>query len=286
MKTKLCKLASLLVLGSFLLVLAGCGGDENSISVITREDASGTRGAFVEIVDIRTDGNDAIYEEAVVAPGTGIMMTTVAENPQAIGYASTGVALADARVRVLSINGVFPSQANVLNGTYAIARPFIIGYHNERGLTDVAQDFVNFILSEQGQAVIDRRNYVPVVPTGAPTYTGSGLSGRIVINGSSSLYSLMNFLAEAYNVYNPDVDIEIHGQGTGQGITAMREGTADIAMSSRDFRPTELEIIVPVYIAVDGIAVIVHPDNDLTNLTIAQVRDIFLGELTAWDDIN
>jgi len=265
--------------------LAGCGSSSDAITVITREEASGTRGAFVEIVDITVNGNDNIYQEAVVAPGTSVMMTNVAENPYAIGYASTGVALNDNRVRVLTVNGVFPSVENMLNGSYAIQRPFKIG-HIRDGVSELAQDFIDFIMSAQGQDVVAGRGYVPFIPSGAPTYTPSGLTGSIVVNGSSSVYPLMQRLREAYEALNPGVTIDIHGAGTGQGISAARDGLADIAMSSRDFRESELEFIAPLTIAIDGIAVIVHPDNNIGNLTLAQIRDIFLGEISTWDDVR
>ena len=253
------------------------------VSVVTREDGSGTRGAFVEIVDITIEGNDNITMEAEVAPGTSVMMTSVAENPQAIGYASTGVALADNRVKVLSIDGIAPTVENMLNGAYAIQRPFLIGYRNDTGLNELAQDFVDFIMSEQGQSVVSDRGYVPVVTDGAPQYTGSGMTGTIVINGSSSLYSLMQRLSEAYREINPGVTIDIHGAGTGHGISAVRDGLADIAMSSRDLRESELEFMSPLTIAIDGIAVIVHPSNTIDNLSLETVRDIFLGEVTTWE---
>jgi len=266
--------------------LAGCGGSSDAITVITREEASGTRGAFVEIVDITVDGNDNIYQEAVVAPGTSVMMTNVAENPLSIGYASTGVALNDNRVRVIPVNGVFPTVENMLSGAYAIQRPFMIGYNTSAGLNALAADFVDFIMSEQGQAVVAGRGYVPFIPTGAATYVPSGLTGTIVVNGSSSVYSLMQHLREAFEALNPGVTIDIHGAGTGQGISAARDNLADIAMASRDFRDSELAFMTPLTIAIDGIAVIVHPDNDIEGLTLAQVRRIFLGEVTTWDDVR
>lgn len=268
------------------LSFAACGGEDGRITVFTREDGSGTRTAFVEIVDITVDGNDSITAEAVVTPGTSVMMTNVAENPSAIGYASTGVALGDARVRVLPIDGVMPTPANMLNGTYAIQRPFIIGYNIDEGLSPLAADFVEFIFSAQGQAVVADRGYVPVTPDGAPEYTPGGHSGRIVVNGSSSLYSLMQHLSAAYRELNADSDvqIDIHGAGTGHGISAVRDGLADIAMSSRDLRESELEFLTPMTIAVDGIAVIVHPENPVTGLTLTGVRGIFLGEVQAWND--
>jgi len=268
------------------LLLTACGGDSEQITVITREDGSGTRGAFVEIVDITQGGNDNISEEAVVAPGTSVMMTNVAENPLAIGYASTGVALGDDRVKVLNIDGVAPTVQNMLNGTYAIQRPFIIGYNTSAGLSPLAQDFVDFIFSAQGQDVVASRGYVPFVPEGAPQYSPSGLSGTIVVNGSSSVYALMGRLSEAYTEINPNVRIDIHGAGTGHGITAVREGLADIAMSSRDLRESELEFLSPLTIAIDGIAVIVHPSNSIENLTLEQVRNIFIGEVGEWENIR
>ena len=283
---------------AMILLIVGCGSSTNErttddssgisgqIATITREEGSGTRGAFVEIVDVTVDGNDNITMEAVVAPGTSVMMTNVAENPQAIGYASTGVALQDTRVRVLSIDGVMPTMENMLNGTYAIQRPFIIGYITDEGLTPLAQDFVDFIFSAQGQAVVAERGYVPFIPEGAPEYTPSGLTGVIVVNGSSSVYSLMQHLSTAYRELNSDVTIDVHGAGTGHGITAARDGLADIAMSSRDFRESELEFLSPLTIAIDGIAVIVHPSNDIDGLTIDQVRNIFLGEVSQWENIR
>jgi len=285
----------LVVLATIGLSMAGCGNNSNGnpssgsgitgqITVITREDGSGTRGAFVEIVDITIQGNDNITMEAVVAPGTSVMMTNVAENPRAIGYASTGVALGDSRVNVLSIDGIAPTVENMLNGTYAIQRPFVIGYNTTTGLNPLAQDFVDFIFSAQGQDVVVGRGYVPFIPEGAPQYTASGMSGTIVINGSSSLYSLMQHLSAAYRNFNPNVTIDIHGAGTGHGIGAVRDGLADIAMSSRNLRESELQFLTPLTIAIDGIAVIVHPNNPIEGLTLDQVRNIFLGEIERWEN--
>jgi len=290
----------LAIVAAMGVLLMGCSGNGSAtstnmssesvsstsglISVITREEGSGTRGAFVEIVDVTVDGNDNITMEAVVAPGTSVMMTNVAENPLAIGYASTGVALGDDRVKVLSIDGVMPTVENMLNGTYAIQRPFLIGYNTSEGLNPLAQDFVDFIFSAQGQEVVADRGYVPFVPEGALQYVASGLSGTIVVNGSSSVYSLMQHLSTAYRDINSNVTIDIHGAGTGHGIGAVRDGLADIAMSSRDLREGELEFLTPLTIAIDGIAVIVHPSNSIDNMTIELVRDIFLGEVERWEN--
>jgi len=284
-------LTIIMLIATLTFLLVACGTNNSptqaseQISVITREDGSGTRGAFVEIVDVTVDGNDNISVEAVVAPGTSVMMTSVAENPAAIGYASTGVALTDDRVNVLEIDGVAPTVENMLNGTYAIQRPFLIGYNTEAGLNELAQDFVNFIFSAQGQEVVANRGYVPV-SANAAEYAESGLSGTIVVNGSSSVYSLMQHLSTAYRELNPDVTIDIHGAGTGHGISAARDGLADIAMSSRDLRDTELEFMTPLTIAIDGIAVIVNPKNNIRGLTLEQVRNIFLGEVSRWENVR
>ena len=286
---------SMLTISAFVLIGCGAGntqtqgsadttGISGQITVVTREDGSGTRGAFVEIVDVTIDGNDNISLEAIVAPGTSVMMTSVAENPSAIGYASTGVALTDDRIKVLNIDGISPTVENMLNGTYAIQRPFLIGYNTDVGLNELAQDFVDFIFSAQGQEVVAGRGYVPSMPQGAPQYTPSRLTGTIVVNGSSSVYSLMEHLSAAYRGFNPGVTIDVHGAGTGHGISAVRDGLADIAMSSRDLRESELEFMTPLTIAIDGIAVIVHPSNDIEGLTLAGVRDIFLGEVTRWEN--
>ena len=314
MKKGIMRFIVAVMLMAFAFSLAGCGGNggdvntsvnnptptptpapaapadepaamSGQITIVTREDGSGTRGAFVEIVDITIDGNDNISLEAVVAPGTSVMMTSVAENPLAIGYASTGVALGDNRVGVLNVDGVAPTVENMLNGTYAIQRPFIIGTNLITGISDVTQDFNDFIFSAQGQEVVSGRGYV-AVDANAPQYEGGGMSGTIVVNGSSSVYSLMGHLSAAYRELNPDVRIDIHGAGTGHGISAARDGLADIAMSSRDLRESELEFMTPLTIAIDGIAVIVHPSNNIEGLTLEQVREIFLGEVERWENVR
>ncbi|MCL2407979.1 MAG: substrate-binding domain-containing protein, partial [Defluviitaleaceae bacterium] len=167
-------------------------------------------------------------------------------------------------------------------GTYLIQRPFIIGYNRTADISDLAQDFIDFIFSAQGQAIVAREGYVPFIPENAPEFTPRNLSGTIVINGSSSVYALMNHLREAYIALNPNIRIDVHGAGTGVGINSVRDGIADIAMSSRDLRESELEFMTSLTIGVDGIAVIVHPSNEIDNLTLEQVRQIFLGEITEW----
>ena len=278
------------VLGA--LILASCGGDAaagtGTLHAVTRESGSGTRGAFVEIVGVSdADGNDLISSEAEVQQGTGAVVTAVSGNPQAIGYASTGAAAtaeSDGRIRMLPIDGVAPTTANMLSGTYAISRPFLIAYNTQAGLNELTQDFVDFIFSAQGQAVVSG-SYVPVA-VGAPEYASSGLTGTIVVNGSSSVYSLMQNLSEAYRELNAGVTIDVHNTGSGAGITAARDQTADLGMSSRDLRDTELEALSYRNIAIDGIAIIVHPDNDISGLTMEQVRNIFLGEVEAWEDVR
>jgi len=290
---KLMKLCAVSVVLAMALAFTGCGGNDNGeeasgvtgrMSVITREEGSGTRGAFVEIVGVTdANGNDNITMQAQVQSGTGAMMSAVAGNPQAIGYASTGTL--DDRTRALAIDGIEPTVENMLSGAYALQRPFVIGYNTANGLSDLAQDFWNFIFSAQGQELIESRGLVPIVAN-APQYTPSGLTGRIVVHGSSSVEDIMSRLAYAYQGLNPDVVIDVSGPGTGHGITAAREGLADIAMASRDIRPAEAEILTYATMALDGIAIIVHPSNDIAGLTMEQARNIFLGEINTWENIR
>jgi phosphate transport system substrate-binding protein len=281
-------LAIILALAAIVGVLAACGGngdDAQEITVVSREDGSGTRGAFVELLGIQesVDGTttDRTTAEAVIANSTSIVMTNVAQNPDAIGYIALG-SLNDS-VTALRIDGVEATPENIMSGAYAVQRPFIIVYRDD--LSDVARDFMNFIMSAEGQAVVAGRNYIVAVPD-ANSYTGGGLSGRIVVSGSTSVVPIMEHLREAYIELNPDVEVEVHSAGTTAGIVATTDGTADIGMSSREIRPAELEQVNEAVIAFDGIVVIVNNDNPVNNLTAEQVRDIFIGEITDWSEVN
>ena len=274
--------------------LSGCSSNGNSstadnsseatgaaISVVTREDGSGTRGAFVELFGIEdADGNDAITQNAEISNSTTVVMTTVAGNPDSIGYISLGSL--DDSVKALDIDGVAATVENINNGTYKVYRPFNIV--TKDGLSDVAQDFVNFIMSEQGQAIVSEEGYIEVENNGS--YTPSGLSGTVTVSGSSSVTPVMQVLKEEYETLNPDVTIELQQSDSTTGVNDAIAGTSDIGMASRELKDSELsQGVTGTVIANDGIAVIVNNDNTVTGLTSEQVKDIYMGELTNWSEV-
>ncbi len=258
-----------------------------AVSVISREEGSGTRGAFIELMGIEqkdADGNkvDMTYDMAEICSGTNQVMTSVEGNVQAIGYISLG-SLNDT-VKAVTVDGVVASADNIVAGTYAIARPFNIASMNG-AFSEVAQDFINFIFSEEGQQIAVDNGYISTGNEGA--YTGSGMSGTIVCAGSTSVSPLMEKLAEAYQVYNPDVEVEIQATGSSSGMTAAIDGVCDIGMASRELKDSELEKgLEPMVIAMDGIAVVVNNDNAVNDLTSEQITAIFTGEITDWSDLG
>lgn len=271
--------------------LSGCSSNENSstadnstagnpISVVTREDGSGTRGAFVELFGIEdADGNDAITQSAEISNSTSVVMTTVAGNPDAIGYISLGSL--DDTVKALEIDGVAATVDNINNGTYKVYRPFNIV--TKEGLSETAQDFVNFIMSEQGQAIV-AEDYISVENSGS--YTPSGKTGTVTVSGSSSVTPVMQVLKEEYEALNPDVTIELQQSDSTTGVNDAIAGTSDIGMASRALKDSELEQgVVGTVIANDGIAVIVNNENTVTGLTSEQVKGIYMGELTNWSEV-
>ncbi len=256
-------------------------GMTGTISVISREEGSGTRGAFIELMGIETDEGDMTYINAEIASGTNQVMTSVQANKQAIGYISLG-SLNDT-VKAVTVDGVVASADNIIAGDYAIARPFNIASMNGE-FSEVAQDFINFIFSEEGQQIAMDNGYISTGNQGA--YTGSGMSGNIVCAGSTSVSPLMEKLSEAYKAYNPDVSVEIQATGSSSGMTAAIDGVCDIGMASRELKDSEIEKgLVPQVIAMDGIAVVVNNDNAVNNLTSDEVTAIFTGEITDWSGI-
>lgn len=271
--------------------LSGCSSNENSstadnstagnpISVVTREDGSGTRSAFVELFGIEdADGNDAITQSAEISNSTSVVMTTVAGNPDAIGYISLGSL--DDTVKALEIDGVAATVENVNNGTYKVYRPFNIV--TKEGLSETAQDFVNFIMSEQGQAIV-AEDCISVESNGS--YTPSGKTGTVTVSGSSSVTPVMQVLKEEYEALNPDVTIELQQSDSTTGVNDAIAGTSDIGMASRALKDSELEKgVVGTVIANDGIAVIVNNESTVTGLTSEQVKGIYMGELTNWSEV-
>ena len=256
------------------------GWDEaGKISVVSREDGSGTRGAFVELfgVEEEKDGEkvDMTTADANITNSTSVMMTQVAGNEYAIGYTSLG-ALNDT-VKAVKIGGVDASAENVKNGSYEISRPFNIAV--KEGVSDAAKDFMGFIMSEEGQAIIEEEGYIPVEVEGA--YASTGASGKVTVGGSSSVAPVMEKLAEAYKKVNTNVNVEVQQSDSTTGMTSAMDGSYDIGMASRELKDSELEGgLTPTVIALDGIAVIVNNDNTTEDLTKDQVKAIFTGEVS------
>ena len=255
------------------------------ISVNSREDGSGTRGAFIELFGVEekaADGTkvDNTTVEANITNSTSVMMTSVAGDPYAIGYISLG-SLNDS-VKAVKIDGAEATTENVANGTYKVARPFNIV--TKDGLSEVAQDFVDYIMSAEGQDIIEQNGYIKI-DQNAAAYAGSQPSGKIVVAGSSSVSPVMEKLKEAYLAVNTNADIEIQTSDSTTGVTSTQEGICDIGMASRDLKDTETDVTATT-IAQDGIAVIVNNANPVDNLTSEQVKSIFTGETTAWADVQ
>lgn len=279
------KIASL-VMALMMGVSAAAAEVSGEITVVSREEGSGTRGAFIELTGVEEKNADGVKvdnttEEAVVTNSTNVMMTTVAGDESAIGYISLG-SLNDT-VKALQIDGVDATVENIKNGAYTLARPFNIA--TKEGLSEVAQDFVNYIMSAEGQQVIADNKYIPL--DDAPAYEGKQVSGKIVVAGSSSVTPVMQKLAEAYQVVNPNAEIEVQQSDSTTGMQSAIDGICDIGMASRDLKDSEKEAgLNGQTIAMDGIAVIVNQNNDLTTLTLAQVKSIFTGEVTEWENVK
>lgn len=257
---------------------------KHEISVVSREDGSGTRGAFIELMGIEekdANGNktDKTTKEAVIAKETDIMLNQVAGNEYAIGYVSLG-SLNDT-VKALNVDGVEATADNIKAGTYKVARPFNIATKGEP--TGLAKDFIDFILSKEGQEVISK-SYI-AVDDAAEAYAGTKPSGKIVIAGSSSVTPVMEKLVEAYKAINANAEIEIQMTDSSAGMTAAAEGTCDIGMASRELKDSEKEKLTGTQIAIDGVAVIVNAKNPATEITSEVVKDIYVGNTTTWETI-
>ncbi|RGR22875.1 extracellular solute-binding protein [Ruminococcus bromii] len=281
---------------------AGCGGASSSsngssdagsdaakfdasktISVVTREEGSGTRDAFTELTGVLVkDGDnktDNTTTSAVTINSTEAVITNVKDNEAAIGYISLG-SLNDT-VKALKIGGVEATADNVKSGDYAVSRPFNIAYKGE--LSDVAQDFVDYIMSSDGQKIVSDNGYVTVSENAA--YSGKKPSGKISVAGSSSVSPVMEKLAEAYQKVNTNAKVEIQTSDSSAGMQSAMGGTCDIGMASRDLKDEEKSALKVETIAKDGIAVIVNKANTCDDLTLDQVKSIYTGETTVWSDI-
>lgn len=282
-------------LGAVLLMAAGAGSccfaagkwnKKSQIDVISREDGSGTRGAFIEIFGIEkknAEGKKIDYttEEAAITNSTAVMLSSVAGDKYAIGYVSLGSL--NNSVKALQIDGAEASVENINNGSYKISRPFNIAVKDN--LSAVATDFVNYILSDEGQNVIAANKYIKVKTSGS--FQTKAPKGKVVVAGSSSVSPVMEKLIEAYKKINPNATLELQTSDSTTGVTNAINGTCDIGMASRSLKSSEKEKGVnEVTIAIDGIAVIVNQENPTVGLTKAQVESIFTGKVEKWNKIN
>lgn len=280
------RLSAVVLATVFMTNVVGCAKVSSSeIAVISREDGSGTRGAFIELTGVEqkdADGNktDMTTVDAIVAKSTDVVMTQVSGNPGAIGYISSG-AINDT-VKAITVEGVEPTSENVKNGSYPIARPFKIATGDE--VSDCTQDFIDYILSAEGQEIVASKDYTPIVDN-AESFTSNGSTGKIVITGSTSVAPVMEKLAEAYQGINTGVTIEIQTSDSTSGMRDALDGTCDIGMSSRELKDDET-VLNDTTIALDGIAIIVNNENTIENLTMQQICDIYTGTITSWDDFN
>ena len=288
MKTRTSKLAAIFTsVALAATMLASCGGSSDKITVISREDGSGTRGAFIELTGIEekdSNGNktDNTKKDALICKSTDVVLTQVSGDKNAIGYISFG-SLNDT-VKALKVEGVEPSTATIENGDYKIVRPFNIAVKD--GLSDAAQDFENYILSSEGQDIIEKAGYIKIDKSAA-AYASNNASGKVVVSGSSSVTPVMEKLAEAYQKANTNVTVDVQQSDSSTGIKDATNGTSDIGMASREVKDSEKEKgLVPVVIAKDGIAIVVNKNNTVNEITSEQIKNIYTGSVTGWPEVK
>lgn len=257
-------------------------GMSGEITVVSREEGSGTRDAFVELLEILDENeNDLTTQMAEVTNSTSVMLSTIAQNEKAIGYVSLG-SLSD-EVKSIQIDGIDATAENIKSGEYKVSRPFNIAY-KENKLTDLDKDFMKFIMSEQGQAIVEKEGYIRL--DGEGSYEAAKLKGKITLAGSTSVAPLMDVLKDEYIKLNPDVTIEIQESGSSAGIQSAMEGATEIGMSSRELKEEEAKELTSKQIALDGIAVIVNKESKITTLTSEQIKSIYTGDVTDWADVK
>lgn len=284
MKKKIVGILAAAVIGTtaFATVASAASG---TINVISREDGSGTRGAFIELFGIQEekDGEkiDMTTVDASITNSTSVMMTTVAGDENAIGYISLG-SLNDT-VKAVKIDGAEATAENVANDTYKVSRPFNIVTGEK--VSEAAQDFVNYIMSEEGQQIVEDNGYIKADAEAKP-YEAADVEGKVVVAGSSSISPVMEKLKEAYEAVNKNVTVEVQQSDSTTGVTSAAEGICDIGMASRELKDEETEMnLTATVIAKDGIAVVVNNENEVEDLTSDQVKAIFTGETTEWEDL-
>lgn len=260
---------------------------KKSVVLISREEGSGTRGAFVELFGIEmknAEGKkvDFTSEEADITNSTEVMLTSVAGNKYAIGYVSLGSL--NKTVKPLKIEGVSPSVSTIKNGTYKISRPFNI-ITKETGLSENASDFIRFILSSDGQAIVEANGYISAVQN--PAYIATGKKGKITVAGSSSVTPVMEKLAEAYEKLNPEIKIEVQMSDSTTGVNSALNGVCEIGMASRELKDSEkAKGALETKIAIDGIAVIINKENPTESASIQSVKDLYIGTISKWGDVK
>lgn len=273
-----------------LAMFSGCTqtgfNQDTAITVISREEGSGTRGAFIELFEIEQKNSEGVKVDRTIATAdinssTGVVLASVAQNMYSIGYISLG-SLNDT-VKALQVDGADATVENIKSGTYKVSRPFNIAV--KEGLSEVAQDFVNYILSKEGQAVVESAGYISALA--GDSYSGIKPSGTVTVAGSSSVTPVMEKLKEAYALLNPNAVIEINQSDSTTGVNSAIEGICDIGMASRTLKASEIEKgVTPIVIAIDGIAIIVNNENPLTGMTKDEVTKIYIGEITSWSEIG
>lgn len=282
-----------LVIATIILLcifLASCSasdfGLDKEITVITREDGSGTRDAFVQlfsVLDVDEKGKqyDATVMTADTQPSTGVVISSVADNKNAIGYISMGAL--NSSIKALSINGAAPTSENIKNGSYKVVRTFNIVTLPE--ITDAAKDFVSFVLSAGGQAVVEETGYISSVDD-AENFEGADVSSTVTVSGSSSVAPVMQKLKEAYENINSNVTIEVNISDSSTGISDAANGACDIGMSSRELKESEISKgLISTPIALDGISIIVNPENIIDELSSSQINAIYTGRTSTWKEV-
>lgn len=289
------KKISILVLSLTLVFLMSCGktankgGDKEefdtskAINVLSREDGSGTRGAFIELFKIEEkDGDkkvDRTTQKAVITNSTSVMMTTVESDKYSIGYISLG-SLND-KVKALKIDGVAASVKNVKDGSYKISRPFNILVKDD--IDEASKDFISFIMSKDGQKIVEEAGYIPIEAN--KDYSGRA-KGKVVVGGSSSVTPVMEKLKEEYTKRNPEVSVEVQQSDSTTGVMNTIDGTYNIGMASRNLKDTEEDKVKSMEIAKDGIAVIINNANTLEDVKSEMVKSIFIGDIATWDSVK
>jgi phosphate transport system substrate-binding protein len=266
-----------LVLGLLLGLLTGCAASgEETIRVIAREEGSGTRSAFGELLDM-----EETVETAEISSSTGVVLQTVAVDPGAIGYVS--LRALGTGVKAVSVDGVGATIEAVQSGAYSLARSFLLCY---RELDPLSGDFLSYVQSREGQEIVSQAGYLPMEEDPKP-YAPQTVSGNLSISGSTSAAPVLEELAEAYTAYHPEVIVDIQQTGSSAGILGAIEGTCQIGMTSRSLTQAEKDQGLTEYpLALDGIAVIVHPENPVEDLTRDQLRAVFSGQVTRWKDLE